>query len=148
MPSSHTSLHYHLIFSTKDRVPLIAKDWRDKIHAYLGGIVKNLDGVPVTVGGIDDHVHLLIGLKPTHCLADVIRDTKSGSSEWAHKSLGKRKFAWQPGYAAYSVSPSSVERVKQYILNQEEHHGHQSFQEEYVEMLRRGKIAYDELYLW
>jgi len=148
MPSTHTSLHYHLVFSTKDRLPLITDDWRDQLHAYLGGIVKNLDGVPVTVGGIADHVHLLIGLKPTHCLADVLRDVKSGSSEWIHDSLDNKKFAWQPGYGGYTVSPANIERVKQYILNQAEHHRRRTFQEEYVEMLRLGGIEYDERYLW
>ena len=148
MPSTHTSLHYHLVFSTKDRLPLITKDWQDKLHAYLGGIVRNLSGVPVAVGGIEDHAHLLIGLKPTHCLADVLRDIESGSSEWAHDSLGKKLFAWQPGYGAYTVSPSNLERVRHYILHQAEHHQSKSFQEEYVEMLQMGGVEYDERFLW
>jgi len=148
MPATHTSLHYHLVFSTKDRVPMIADDWRASLHAYLGGIVKSLGGVPVAVGGLADHVHLLVGLRATHRLADVLREIKTGSSEWVHTSLGKSKFAWQPGYGAYTVSPSNVERVKHYVLHQAEHHRVKTFQEEYVELLRLGGVEYDERYLW
>lgn len=148
MPSTHTTLHYHLVFSTKDRLPLITDDWRDNLHAYLGGIIKNLGGVPLAIGGIQDHAHLLVGLKPTHRMADVLRDIKQGSSEWAHVSLGKKQFAWQSGYGAYTVSPSNIERVRLYILHQAERHRRKTFQEEYVEMLRAGGIEYDERFLW
>lgn len=148
MPSTHTSLHYHLVFSTKDRAPSITADWREQLHAYLGGIVKNLGGVPVAVGGVVDHVHLLVGLKPTHRFSDVLREVKGGSSEWAHASAGKKRFEWQPGYGAYTVGPANVEKVKHYILQQEQHHRRRTFQEEYVEMLRLGGIAYDERHLW
>lgn len=148
MPSTHTGLHYHLVFSTKDRVPLIGKDWQDKLHAYLGGIIRNLGGVPVAVGGVADHVHLLIGLKPTHCLADVLRDIKKSSSAWVHDALGNHKFAWQAGYGAYTVSPSNIERVKHYVLHQAEHHRKKTFQEEYVEVLQMSGVEYDERFLW
>ena len=98
MPTTYCSLHYHVVFSTKDRYPLITKDWRDNLHAYLGGIVKNLKAVPLAVGGIDDHVHLLMGLRATHTVASVMREVKGGSSEWIHKTVGKLSFVWQPGY--------------------------------------------------
>jgi REP element-mobilizing transposase RayT len=104
--------------------------------------------VPVAVGGLADHVHLLVGLRATHRLADVLREIKTGSSEWAHTSLGKSEFAWQPGYGAYTVGPSNVERVKHYVLHQAEHHRMKTFQEEYVEFLRLGGVEYDERYLW
>ena len=148
MPSTHTSLHYHLVFSTKDRAAVITADWRGQLHAYLGGIVKQVGGVPVAVGGTDDHVHLLVGLKPTHVLSDVLRDVKGGSSEWAHTSAGKKKFEWQPGYGGYTVSPANVEKVLKYVLHQEEHHRRRTFQEEYVEMLRLSGVEYDERHLW
>jgi len=148
MPSTHTSLHCHLIFSTKDRVPCIAKDWRDRLHAYLGGIVKGMKGVPLAIGGIEDHVHLLVGLKSTHRLDYFLRDLKADSSEWVHKEIGKRNFAWQVGYAALSVSPGDIERVKQYVLRQEEHHRRMTFQEEYIAFLKENGIDYDEQYLW
>jgi putative transposase len=144
MPSTHTILHCHLIFSTKDRVPMIATEWRDNLHAYLGGIVSGLDGTPLAVGGIEDHVHLLIGLKSTHRLDYFLRDLKADSSEWAHKQTGKRTFAWQKGYGAFSVSPSNLAAVKRYLLNQEEHHRRKTFQEEYLELLQASGIEYDE----
>jgi putative transposase len=148
MPSTHTSLHCHLTFSTKDRVPMISKEWRERLHAYLGGIVKGLDGVPLAVGGIEDHVHLLVGLKSSHRLDYFLRDLKADSSEWVHKEIRKRLFAWQKGFGAFSVSPSSIESVKKYIFNQEEHHRLKTFQEEYVELLKASGIEYNEKYLW
>lgn len=148
MPSTHTSLHYHLVFSTKDRISMIHTEWRNDLHSYLGGIIKNLQGVPVKIGGIEDHVHLLIGLKATHCLADVLREIKKGSSEWVHNELSKKMFSWQPGYAAFTVSPTSILSVSKYIENQEEHHKKKNFQTEYVEMLEAGFVEYDEQFLW
>jgi len=127
---------------------MLTKDLQSNMHAYLGGIVKNLKGVPVAVGGIEDHVHVLVGLRATHCLSDVLRELKSGSSEWAHVTASKKNFAWQPGYFGATVSPSQIEKVKQYILKQEEHHRRKSFQEEYLEVLRLSGIEYDERYVW
>jgi putative transposase len=148
MPSTHISLHYHLIFSTKERVPIIAQEWRENLHAYLGGIVKGLDGIPLAIGGMEDHVHLLVGLKSSHRLDYFLRDLKADSSEWVHKEIGKNTFSWQKGYGAFSVSPSNIEGVKRYIFNQEEHHRRKSFQEEYIELLQASGIEYDEQYLW
>ena len=148
MPSTHTCLHYHLVFTTKDRVPMITKDWRERLHSYLGGMVRNMGGVPVAIGGIEDHVHLIVGLKPSHCLADVLRDLKGDSSGWVHDTLGKRKFAWQPGYGGFTVSPSQVERVTEYVRRQEEHHRRRTFKEEYAELLKLSGIEYDERFLW
>jgi putative transposase len=148
MPATYCSLHYHATFSTKDRHPLITKDWRDNLHAYLGGIVKSLDGVPLAVGGIEDHVHLLVGLRATHTVAGVMREVKGGSSEWAHVTAGKKSFGWQPGYFGVTVSPSHVEKVKRYILNQAEHHRGKTFEQEYIEMLKLAGVAYDERYVW
>ena len=148
MPSTHTSLHCHLVFSTKERVPMISKEWRGNLHAYLGGIVKGLDSVPLAVGGMEDHVHLLVGLKSSHRLDYFLRDLKADSSEWVHKEIRKGTFAWQKGYGAFSVSPSNLEGVRRYILNQEDHHRRKTFQEEYIELLRASGIEYDERYLW
>jgi REP-associated tyrosine transposase len=148
VPTTYCSLHYHATFSTKDRYPLITKDWRGNLHAYLGGIVKNLDGVPLAIGGVEDHVHLLVGLRATHAVAGVMREVKGGSSEWVHSTLGKKSFSWQPGYFGVTVSPSHVDKVKQYILNQEKHHKRITFQEEYIEMLKLAGIEYDERFVW
>ena len=108
MPSTHLSLNYHIVFSTKNREPILAASWRAELHAYLGGILRDLGGVAQEVGGVADHVHFLAALKATHCLADVLRDTKTGSSRWIHETMRIRSFAWQEGYGAVTVSPSDV----------------------------------------
>ena len=148
MPSTYLSLHYHLIFSTKERRLLIADPWRDRLHTYLGGTVHTLGGVPQAVGGTADHVHMLVGLRATHCLADVLREIKRPSSQWVHETLGVAEFAWQEGYGAFTVSASGIVAVKRYILRQQEHHQKKTFQEEYVELLQRSGVEYDERYLW
>ena len=148
MPSTHTSLHFHLIFATKDRFPLIAKECQLRLHAYLGGLVRHLGAVPDEINGMTDHVHLLVGLRPTHCLADVLQDIKSNSSKWVHDEIGSSKFAWQTGYGGFTVSPSQLEAVRKYIRQQEAQHRQKTFQEEYVELLTRSGIEYDERYLW
>jgi putative transposase len=148
MPATYCSLHYHATFSTKDRYPLITKDWNEDLHAYLGGILRNLNGVPLAIGGIEDHVHILMGLRATHSVANIMREVKGGSSEWVHSFIGKKSFGWQPGYFGVTVSPSHIEQVRRYVLNQEEHHRRKTFEEEYVEMLKRAGIVYDERYVW
>lgn len=147
MPSTYTSLHFHLVFSTKDRLPLIKTDWRSRLHSYMGGIVKGLEGVPLAIGGIDDHIHLLVGLKSKHRLDYFLRDLKADSSAWVHRELQK-KFEWQKGYSAFTISPSSIEGVKKYILNQEKHHAKKDFKQELIELLKMSGIEYDEKYLW
>jgi len=148
MPSTHLSLHYHVIFSTKDRAPIISAAWRERLHAYLGGVVRNVGGVAEAIGGVNDHVHLLIGLRATDCLSDAVRDVKAVSSRWAHEELGVADFAWQEGYGAFTVSASLREHVRDYIARQEEHHKQRTFQEEYVEFLQRCGVDYDGRYLW
>jgi REP element-mobilizing transposase RayT len=148
MPSTHTSLHYHLVFSTKDREPWLEADFRPKLFAYLGGIVKGMQGHPHAIGGIADHVHLLVGLKATCCLSDVMREVKSESSAWIKGELHHSSFAWQEGYGAFTVSAPDLEKVKNYILNQEEHHRKVTFQDEYRVFLERALVEYDEGYLW
>ncbi|MBI1746449.1 MAG: IS200/IS605 family transposase [Acidobacteria bacterium] len=113
MPSTHLSLHYHVIFSTKARYPFIATSWCDRLHAYLGGIVRESGGAPYEISGMADHVHLLVGLKATHRLADVLREVKAASSEWVHNEISLSKFAWQTGYAAFTVGPSQVGAVRE-----------------------------------
>ena len=109
MPSTHLSLHYHIIFSTKDRAPLIRQDWRERFHAYIGGVIRNAEGVPESIGGIADHVHLLIGLRATSSLSDVVRDIKAVSSSWVHDEIRIPIFQWQEGYGAFTVSASQRE---------------------------------------
>jgi putative transposase len=147
VPSTHLSLHYHLVFSTKERRAIIAPDWRERLHAYMGGILKDMGAVPQAIGGVADHVHLLIGLKATHCLADVMRDLKRGSSEWVHDTIKDRPFAWQEGYGAFTVSATVRDEVKLYIARQEEHPRTRTFREEYLEFLRGGGVEFDERFV-
>ena len=99
------------------RQPIISQPWRDDLHAYLGGILRDLGGVAQQIGGTADHVHILAGLKATHCLADVLRDIKSGSSRWIHDEKRIRSFDWQEGYGAVTVSPSGLTRLRRYIVD-------------------------------
>jgi putative transposase len=147
MASTYLSLHYHLVFGTKYRTPSIDARWRSRLHEYLGGTVAGLGGFPEGVGGVADHVHLLVGLKATHCLADVLREAKKASSIWVHEQIGDESFAWQEGYAAFTVSATSREAVQRYIAHQEEHHRAKSFRDELVEMLDKAQIEYDPKYL-
>ena len=147
MPSTHLSLHYHIVFSTKDRAPIIETTWRARLHEYLGGTVKGFDGFPQGVGGTADHVHLLISLKSTHCLADFMRELKKASSMWVHQEIDIPQFSWQTGYGAFTVSPSSREGVRNYISNQEEHHRQYTYRDELVQFLNKANVEYDPKYL-
>lgn len=147
MPSSHLSSNFHLVFSTKERLPQIADGWRDRLHAYLGGIFKGIEGVPLAVGGTSDHVHLLVSLESRHRLDYFLRDLKADSSAWVHNEF-RKTFQWQKGYDGFSVSPTGTENVRKYILNQEEHHRKKHFKKKYVELLELSGIEYDEKYLW
>ena len=125
----------------------MADSWRARLHEYLGGTVAGLDGTPQGVGGVADHVHLLVGLKPTHCLSDFMRELKKASSIWVTEQIGVAEFAWQEGYAAFTVSASARDSVRDYIGRQEEHHRQRTFREELVEFLQKSGVAYDERYL-
>ncbi len=148
MPATHTSLHFHIVFGTKDRQPFIADPWRNRLHEYLGGLVRAAEGVPEAIGGTADHVHLLAGLRATHSLATFVQDIKQTSSRWIHETIGVKPFAWQQGYGAFTVSVSNCEAVRAYIASQLEHHRTKSFQEEYVTFLKKHNVPYDEKYLW
>ena len=148
MPSTYLSLHYHIVFGTKDRMPLIDAAWRPRLHEYLGGTIHGLGGIPEAVGGVADHTHLLVGLRSTHCLADFVRELKKSSTAWVNDGgFGNGKFAWQGGYAAFTVSATARQSVRDYIANQEEHHRIKSFRDEWIAMLDKAGIAYDPRFL-
>ncbi len=147
MPSTHTCLLFHLIFATKNREPLITPKWRDSFHEYLGGVARGLNAHPQGTGGVANHVHMLVGLKATHCLADFMRELKKASGVWAADVSRCPGFHWQEGYAAFTVSASARESVQDYIAKQEEHHRTRSFRDELIEFLTRSGVPYDERYL-
>jgi REP element-mobilizing transposase RayT len=136
---SHTNLLYHIVFATKERAPLIINDLRSRLHSYLGGIVRGLDGVALEINGTADHVHILARLPPTISLSEFMSKLKSNSSSWAKRQT-KGRFAWQARFAAFTVSESQVERVRRYIRNQERHHRRQSFEDEYRAILKANHI--------
>jgi REP element-mobilizing transposase RayT len=149
MAHTFTNLLTHIIFSTKERVPCISADLKPKLHAYMGGIVRELKGKAYSIDGTNDHVHLLVSLPPSISLSDAMRIIKTNSSGWVHNLDARhRTFAWQIGYGAFSVSKSNVAAVVRYIQNQEEHHRKISFKEEFVEFLEKHGIEYDERYIW
>jgi putative transposase len=147
MPQSLARILVHQVFSTKNRQPLIATDTRSRIFDYLGGALNGIGCPVVTVGGVADHVHLLFVLGRTLSLSKVVEELKKESSKWAKETV-HADFYWQNGYGAFSVSPSNVEQVKEYIAPQEEHHQTMTFQEEFRALFRRNGIEWDERYVW
>ncbi len=149
MAGTYTNLLYHLVFSTKGRYPLITKELQSNLHAYLGGIIRGEGGVLLEIGGMPDHVHLLAKFKPTVSISDMLRCIKANSSGWVNEERkGSRKFGWQDGYAAFTVSESQVAVVRQYIQQQETHHRGLSYQDEFRALLERHGIEFDERYIW
>lgn len=148
MPQSFGSLHCHIVFSTKHRAPQISAELQPRLFEYIGGIVRNQSSVLVAAGGVPDHVHLLVSLARTVAVADLVRLVKTNSSKWIHEEFAFRDFQWQDGYGAFAVSYSNVESVKNYLANQAEHHRRQTFQEEFLELLRRHELTWDDRYVW
>jgi REP element-mobilizing transposase RayT len=122
MGSTFLSLHYHIVFATKHRKPWIASSWRDHLYEYLGGTIQGLSGAPQAIGGVEDHVHVLVGLRATDTLADFVREVKKSSTSWIRDERLELEFSWQEGYSAFTVSPPARQTVRRYILNQREHH--------------------------
>jgi len=147
MAHSFRSHYFHLIWSTKDRAQLITTEVQSSLYAYIGGIIRNHKGKLLEAGGTLDHVHLLIGLDVPDRFSDIIRDIKSNSSSWLKKNLGHQNFGWQEGYGSFSVSYSSLEKVKHYIKNQEENHKTITFDEEYLQILRKHQIEFDSRFV-
>ena len=133
MPSTYSSLAYHLVFGTKQRRRLLKAEIRPRVYEYLGGIVRSEGGSLTEIGGVEDHVHLLLRLTPSHRLADFVRVLKANSSKWINEeSLTSERFAWQDGYGVFTVSESQIETVRRYLQRQEEHHAELGFLEEPV----------------
>ncbi|MBN9123087.1 MAG: IS200/IS605 family transposase [Planctomycetes bacterium] len=148
MPQSYTCLHYHLVFSTKNRVPAIVAEMEPRLWEYLGGIIRDFGGTPIQIGGIADHVHLLVTLRQEPALTDVLRELKAGSSGWVHETFPTVcEFWWQTGYGAFTVSHSNIDVVKAYIASQKEHHKKQDSKDEFRVLLERHGTSFKEEYL-
>ena len=146
---SFTNLIDHIVFSTKERRPLLLPEVRPRICRYVGGIVRNLKGIPLAINGVTDHIHIAAVLHPTVAPSDFVGKIKSNSSGWIHDTFpDMRDFRWQDGYSAFSVSQSLKDTVVAYIVNQEQHHKRMTFQEELVALLDKHGIEYDERYIW
>jgi len=149
MPQSLSFLLIHIVFSTKDRAPLLNPEIRPKLHSYLATVTRNAGCECYRVGGIADHVHLAIRLSRTKTIAELIEELKTSSSKWLKThSSSLTHFAWQSGYGAFSVGPSDLEALRKYIDDQEEHHQICTFQEEYSAFLKRYGVEFDERYVW
>jgi REP element-mobilizing transposase RayT len=149
MPQSFVSLHHHIIFSTKDCAPLLLAQIQPSVFEYVGGILRQVKCSLIAAGGMPDHVHLLISLSKEISVTETLRLIKTNSSKWIHDTFSEyRQFAWQAGYGAFAVSYSNIARVKTYISQQEEHHQKRTFQEEFIDFLKRHHVEYDERYLW
>ena len=150
MPQSFLALNVHLVFSTKERRPLLRDPaFREEMHAYLGGLSKKKDCPPLVVGGTEDHVHLVCLLGRTIAASDWVKAIKRSSTLWARKQCPAwRTFRWQAGYAAFAVSQSNLKGVIDYVLRQEEHHRKMTFKDEFIALLRKHECEYDERYVW
>jgi len=148
MARSFCNLLYHIVFSTKDREAWLTQHIRPKVEAYLGGAVNQEGGIPLVIGGMADHIHILARLRQDKTIADVLRSIKSNSSAWFRRTFRRSAFGWQLGYGAFTVSASQVARVRKYVAEQERHHRGMSFQEEFVVLLRAHGMEFDERYLW
>ena len=149
MAQSLSKMLVHLIFSTKNREPLIKDDIRDELHRYIASILQQWDSPAILVNSVEDHVHILFSLSKNYSINKIVEEAKKGSSIWIKSKGGAYAgFYWQAGYGAFSVSQSNAADVQKYIANQREHHRQKTFQEEYREFLNRYQVEYDERYVW
>lgn len=148
MAHTYANLLYHIVFSTKNRLPLIHDSLRERLYEYMGGIVRGEGGSLMEAGGVPDHVHLLVRSKTDISVATLVKKIKGQSSKWVNDLPDRQEsFHWQEGYGAFSVSASVVPKVQRYIRSQEEHHLRISFKDELITLLTRHRIPYDERYL-
>lgn len=149
MSQSLASILVHIIFSTKARVPLIDLEIMQDLHQYMASIGRSCDVHIHEIGGIADHVHLLVSLPRTLTISKLVEEIKKGSSKWM-KTKGKiyENFSWQNGYGAFSIGQSNMEALRRYIQNQQEHHRKMTFQDEYRMFLNKYKLSFDEKYIW
>jgi len=149
MGHTYSNLLHHVTFSTKDRSRTIQEAWARRLHQYMAGVARKEFGKALAIGGTDDHVHGLLVLPTTVCIAEAMRKWKSLSSKWINETLSlPHRFAWQNGYGAFTVNHSNASTVAAYVESQAEHHKRMTFQEEFIALLERHGIEYDPRYVW
>lgn len=149
MANTYTQLYLQLIFAVKNREALIQRSWREDLHAYITGIVQNHGHKMLSINSMPDHIHLLVGYKPTQLIPDLVEHIKTGSNKYVKANhLSKFQFAWQTGYGAFSYSRSQIPAVGKYIENQEKHHQKKTFREEYLDLLEKFEVVYEERYVF
>ena len=149
MSNSYSQIHIHALFAVKHRQYLIEDVWKDKLYAYISGILKNHHHKPIIINGMPDHIHLLFGMRPTHSLSELVQKIKVESTKWINENkYVPGSFSWQNGFGAFSYAKSDLPNIIGYIKNQEDHHRKRSFREEYIELLTRFEIEYDERFLF
>lgn len=149
MANTYTQINIHAVFSIKNRENYLTKDFRSRLFEYISGILKNIDQFPLAVNGYKDHVHIFFEFNPSNSISDVMRIVKTNSSKWINESgFVKGKFSWQEGYGAFSYSRSQRNDVINYIIKQEEHHKKSTFKKEYIDLLKKFEIEFDNNYVF
>ena len=149
MANTYTQLHIQFVFAVKFRDSVIGQDWEERLYTYMTGIIQNYNHKVLAINGMPDHIHILIGMRPTQSVSDLMETVKSSSSKWINQEkFLKTKFAWQDGFSAFSYTKSHVAAVQKYIYNQKEHHKKESFLDEYRKVLKGFGIEYDEKYIF
>lgn len=149
MANTYTQIYIHVVFAVQERACIIKKEWREELFKYIAGILRNQGIKLLAIGGVEDHIHILLALIPKIALSELIRDVKANSSKFINeKGFVRGKFYWQEGFGAFSYSRSQIDKVAQYVLNQEQHHNNRSFKEEYTQLLRQFDVEYDDKYLF
>jgi len=149
MANTYTQIHLHIIFAVKYRESIIRDSWKDELYRYITGIVQSNKHKMIAINGMPDHIHLLIGMRPTQSISELLQDIKGNSSKWINeKKFIKSRFEWQEGYGAFSYGKSQLKNVVTYIENQEEHHRKKTFREEYLDFLKVFEVDFDEKYIF
>lgn len=149
MANTYTQIHLQFVFAVKYRRASILPSFKDELYKYITGIIQHYDHKVLAINGVEDHIHIFIGMRPTQSVSDLLQDIKKSSSKWINeKKFLQTKFEWQSGYGAFSYSKSHVENVVNYIAKQEEHHKKETFREEYLKFLKAFEIDYNENYIF
>jgi len=147
--STYSQIYIHVVMALKGRYSLISQTWEEELYKYITGIITNKGQKLIAINGMPDHIHILIGMKPSCCLSDLVREIKKSSNTFIReKKFTQSKFEWQEGYGAFSYSHSALNNVIAYIQDQKEHHRNKSFKEEYIDFLKKFEVEYNETYIF